>query len=196
MKILLQSTKIVNKHPKTWKKIGEIKGNIKIINKKEIINDTIEKKELPQLSQVLRSLYMKIHPDHFTQYPEQQEVNEQSMMILQGFITTLKDSKPLDPPAQLKNISLEFFLRTNKPAHFQKAKLIIHYTGNNKNVLHAMFNKFFQQTKLADGFIWDPELWPKRIVTQDDLNERYNTYKAESAQSENTQSGYNQYSYT
>lgn len=122
----------------------------------------------PLLSTIIRQLYLRIHPDHFAMYPEQQKVNEQSMMTLQGFLSSLKSSSATEKITYVKNERLYFFIRGEQPGHFRKAELVLHYTGGSKEIVYNMLNKFFIQVGLADGFTWDSMYWPRKLLTRED----------------------------
>ncbi len=122
----------------------------------------------PLLSAVLRKLYVLIHPDFFEMYPEQQETNTQSLMTLQGFLSGLKNASVTEKITHVKNEKLYFYLRGDQPGHFRKAELILHYTGGSKDIVYNMLNKFFIQLGIADGFKWDIEYWPRKLITAED----------------------------
>lgn len=68
-----------------------------------------EAENLPDFQSLLRALYKKVHPDLLrSNYPEQAAVNESSMQIMNGLLSTLKEVNSY-PPQGVKQIP--FYVR-------------------------------------------------------------------------------------
>ncbi len=119
-----------------------------------------EVKRVPALSAVMRSLVTKVHPDLFTAYPEQLQVNETSLSMLQGYLSALKDATGSQFPG-VRNEKLPFYFRTNTPGSFRLVNLVLHVPGGkNKEAITTQLTTFFKSVGLADSFTWDREYFP------------------------------------
>ena len=158
----------------SFQKIGKADVNIKT---KKVYVPNAETQaaapaKVPYLNDVLRNLWKRIHPDLMVAYPVQREVNEQSLMTLQGLLTALKDTSGDNRYPRIANAVLVFYLRGDKPGHVRKAELLLHTTGTAcKDIIQKQLETFFQQTGLATTFKWDAEYFPfKGVPTARDLD--------------------------
>jgi uncharacterized protein (DUF4415 family) len=116
----------------------------------------------PMLSAVMRSLFVKVHPDLFTAYPEQLATNELSLSTLQGVLSSLKDNTGHSWPSIL-NEKLRFYFRTKTPGHFRLVQLSLHMPGGkNKALAYQQLSTFFAEVGLSPEFTWDKEYFPMR----------------------------------
>ncbi|KAJ1472386.1 hypothetical protein T484DRAFT_1914810 [Baffinella frigidus] len=67
--------------------------------------------ELPSMEKVLRSLYMRVHPDLFTSFPAARAQNEEGLKVLSEFLETTKDDAP---PSKHKNFAIEFKMKPER----------------------------------------------------------------------------------
>jgi len=116
--------------------------------------------ERPKLNDILRKFWKLVHPDLFSQFPEQRKINEQSMMIFQGYLSAIKDPSGDAEYPKFRNKRIVFILRTQTPGHFLRAPLILHSSGSDKGNASRSLREFFRLVGLAEDFEWDEEYWP------------------------------------
>jgi hypothetical protein len=68
----------------------------------------------PALKAVLRQLYLRVHPDLFTDAPAEQATNQRSFIMLQDYLAAAESGAELQGRAQAFNF--EFFIRAEEAA--------------------------------------------------------------------------------
>eukprot|EP00461_Guttulinopsis_vulgaris_P000657 UN00657 len=134
----------------------------------------------------MRHLYKKIHPDLMMAYPQQREVNDKSLSVLQAFLSALKDSDGNEKYPVLRNASIPFYLRTSTPGHFQHVELLLHSEATlNKKLIEQQLSGFFKTVGVGGVFKWDDEYFPLKSKPDFKKNEeemqkqeqQYNDFK-------------------
>lgn len=90
---------------------------------------TVEKKKQLPLSKILRMLWMKVHPDLMTKFPQMKKANEDSLAQLNTFLSSIKDRDGNNAYPKAQHQSIIFYLLTDKEAHFRKVQLDLHTNG-------------------------------------------------------------------
>jgi len=115
----------------------------------------------PDFQSLLRNLYKKSHPDLLRgSNPDIADINDSSMQILNGVLTTIKTSE--FPPAIMKK--LPFWTKDAKTGQLVCKMLNIQTAGGySKNQLTACFEQFFESK-----FTWGKDYWVEK--NDDDQN--------------------------
>ena len=118
--------------------------------------------DLPTINDLLRQLYRRSHPDLLrSSYPEYADVNDGSLQILNGILSTIKSEnmEGVDaeyPPQMYK--TLPFYVKSGKQdGGIECFELIIRMTGgDSRKVLMKSFTEFFVRSGISkDGkFQW------------------------------------------
>lgn len=152
----------------TFKKVGKVE--VAALTAEKIQEDKVAAKakkdaaapkRIPTLNDLMRNFYKKIHPDLMLAYPEQREQNDQSLSVLQSFLTSLKDNNGNEKYPVLRNATLPFYLRTPKQGHFQHVELLLHSEATlNKKLIEQQLVGFFKTAGVGSQFKWDDEYFP------------------------------------
>lgn len=135
--------------------------------------------QLPLLSNVMKKLYFKVHPDRFGTAPEEvRRTNEDSFQRLSGFMGTIRAKEDHLPPADVQR--LRFFVK-EEGDELREVELVLRTTGGNcKNVVAKSLGEFFAQVGLPERFEWDPGMWgynlsleQRRVTSHTDDEELY-----------------------
>ncbi len=121
--------------------------------------------EAPDFATMIRQLYRKSHPDLLRHsHPEYAEVNDQSMQVLNGILTTIKTNEY--PPRIVKDIT--FYMKVTSDGEYKPFLLSVRTGGGDcKGCLTDAFGSFFIATGLSpDGkFVWNKEYFPLELDT-------------------------------
>jgi len=116
---------------------------------------------------LLRSLFKRSHPDLLRHaHPDLAAINDQSIQILNGILSTIKDPNSY-PPQMIKDIPLH--VRFPPQNHIEEHVLKIRTGGGDcKKHLTEIFQNFFVETKISpDGkFIWGKDYFPKQHAAE------------------------------
>lgn len=112
----------------------------------------------PLLQQTLRKFYLRVHPDLFTHYPKQKDVNQESFSRFQAFLDDVRDKDTAPPRAGLH--SYRFFLKTKEDGRFQEVALELRTTGGDcRNLVQRSLEAFFKECGLPEKFVWAEGDW-------------------------------------
>jgi len=121
---------------------------------------------LPVFSTLLRQVYRKAHPDLLrAKHPELATVNDKSMQLLNGVLTTIKTQNEY-PAAIVQNIPFYLLQSESEGGGTKCVELRIKTAGGDcKRALTQSFELFFQNAAIAckDGshrFAWESEFFP------------------------------------
>lgn len=131
------------------------------INYKEIEKEKLS--NLPDFQKLIRELYKKAHPDIlYSTYPKEASVNDASMQILNGIITTLKSTEEY-PQATRKKIP---FYMKGSTSKLECRHLDIRIGGGYcKKQLTKSFEAFFADCGIHRGsFNWNSGYFPFAIT--------------------------------
>ncbi len=125
----------------------------------------IEVDNSPNFSIMIRQLYRRSHPDLLrASHLEQSIVNDQSMQVLNGVLSSVKTYNEY-PPQIVKRM----------PFHMKKAGTdeltcvnlnIVTAGGDSKRQITRTFQEFFVKAGISeDGkFVWDKEYFPTSLI--------------------------------
>lgn len=124
----------------------------------------------PMFKEVWRKFQLKVHPDLFSQFPELQKVNADSLQRLQGLLNEVKSlERPEEDRVRARLEKLQFFVRAPAPAgvtvdpskpHFLKVPVNIQINGEYAhNSLATSLSKLFTAVGLPPRFHWGPEFF-------------------------------------
>ena len=119
-----------------------------------------EDPDRPSLQALLRSLYMRAHPDVIRHsQPDLADVNNASMQVLNGVLSTLKVHNSYPPRL---NQTIPFHVKTNDSIKSFELKLVT-AGGDSKRQLTESFAVFFREIGVLQGkdFRWDREYFPE-----------------------------------
>ena len=131
---------------------------------------------LPDFQKLIREVYKKAHPDIlYSTYPKEASVNDSSMQILNGIMTTLKSSEEY-PPATRKKIP--FYIKVSNSKLECKYLDIQIGGGYCKKQLTKSFEVFFADCGIHNGsFSWNNSYFPFQITNslhlKGDSNKEY-----------------------
>ena len=115
---------------------------------------------VPQFSQLLKTFYLKAHPDLIRSVNSQySEENDNSFQQLNEVISSIKECNSY-PPQISKSLAFNLM---NKDRQFTKVNLIIKTPGGDcRKLLSKTFQDFFQSAGIYDGgrFAWGKEYFP------------------------------------
>lgn len=122
-------------------------------------SDAATAKEPALFSQTFKKFNLRVHPDHFSSYPEQQSTNADSLSLLNGVISDLEAQDTKE-----ETLNLTFYTKTqadppNPAQPFQR--IDIELTGSSRKALASQIGNLFEQCGLPSEFKWDE----KYIVT-------------------------------
>jgi hypothetical protein len=116
----------------------------------------------PSLQSLLRGLYRRAHPDVIRHSePDLADVNNSSMQVLNGVLSTLKVANSF-PPRLSQHI----------PFHVKSGDTIVKYElklvtagGDSRRQLTTSFVEFFREAGILEGkeFAWDKEYYPEGV---------------------------------
>lgn len=113
--------------------------------------------EKPSLRDTVKKLNVLVHPDKFGQHPEMQSANEQSLSILQGFLSSIRTLEGQYPPAG--NHTLRFYLRKSDGEFHQIVAPLRSTGGDCQKLIEVQLAKLFEQCGLPASFTWDSGFW-------------------------------------
>lgn len=119
----------------------------------------------PNLQTLLRSLYKRAHPDIIRHSnPELAEVNNASLQVLNGVLSTLKVANAY-PPRLTQ--SIPFHVRNGEGIGQYNLRLIT-AGGDSRGQLTVSFAQFFREIGVleAKDFVWDKEYFPEEEVKE------------------------------
>lgn len=119
-----------------------------------------EDPDKPSLQALLRSLYMRAHPDVIRHsQPDLADVNNASMQVLNGVLSTLKVHNSFPPRL---NQAIPFHVKTGDSIKSFELKLVT-AGGDSKRQLTESFSVFFREIGVLQGkdFRWDKEYFPE-----------------------------------
>jgi len=122
------------------------------IRQQTLIGKTNEA-DLPEFSNLLKQFYKRAHPDLIrSSRPELADVNTESLQLLNGVLSTLKENKEY-PPLMKKRIP--FHLKIDN-GEFSKIELHVNIAGGDcKRSLSRSFQTFFQDAGICETqFSW------------------------------------------
>jgi hypothetical protein len=121
---------------------------------------------LPDFQHLLRQLYKKTHPDLLRAvHPEAAVVNDSSMQVLNGILSTIKQYNEF-PPQIVKRVP--FFVR-DPEGQMKSVELNIRTAGgDSRKTLTASFTTFFAEVGFVppdkarggSAFLWGKEYFP------------------------------------
>ena len=123
----------------------------------------------PNLQSLLRALYRRAHPDIIrSSAPELAEVNNASLQLLNGVLSTLK--VPNQYPERL-NQSIPFHVKEGETITRFELKLVT-AGGDSKRQLTATFSAFFRDIGelSTQDFSWDKEYFPMETAAETTLD--------------------------
>jgi len=125
---------------------------------------------LPLFMPLMRQIYKKVHPDLLrNSHPELARVNDTSMQVLNGVLSTIKEFGEY-PPQIIKNIP--FHMLDGNGATQLVSLRIMTAGGECKRQLTECFGVFFRETGVLssahDTFRWDKEYFPATGVAEGD----------------------------
>lgn len=145
---------------KRYKVDKNFRANNTIIDKN---ND----EQLPQFSNLLRQFYRRSHPDVLRSLNvEYADINDQSWQLLNGILSTLKESNTY-PPRMIKTIPFYIINKENQTG-FECIELNIKTDGGDcKKKITTTLQDFFIASKISiDGkFHWGKEYFPVESVS-------------------------------
>jgi hypothetical protein len=119
--------------------------------------------EAHDFGHLLRNLYKRSHPDLLRHaHPDLASINDQSMQILNGILSTVKNPNTF-PPQMIKDIP--FHVKVSPHNQIEEHVLRIRTGGGDcRKHLTDIFQQFFVETKIsADGkFNWGKDYFPKQ----------------------------------
>jgi hypothetical protein len=118
----------------------------------------------PKLQSLLRTLYMRSHPDIIRHSePGYADINSESMQLLNGVLSTLKE--PNQYPPRISQV-IPFYCKSNETIVLHELKLI-GSGGDSKRQLTDTFSQFFKEIGILDtkDFTWDKEYFPEGEAT-------------------------------
>lgn len=124
----------------------------------------------PMFKEVWRKFQLKVHPDLFSQFPELQKVNADSLQRLQGLLNEVKSlERPEEDRVRARLEKLQFFVRAPAPPgvaadpskpHFLRVPINIQINGEYAhNSLASSLSKLFTAAGLPPRFHWGPEFF-------------------------------------
>lgn len=118
----------------------------------------------PPLSKVMRLFVARVHPDKFGAYPKEQQVNEQSLSELTGFLSNVSNPEERFAPAQ--KISMEFYIYGSDDGGgggnpLNKIDFKLRTTGGDcKRLVQRQLTELFQTAGVPKpDFTWDEKFW-------------------------------------
>ena len=114
----------------------------------------------PPLSKVMRMFVARVHPDKFGAYPKEQQVNEQSLSELTGFLSNVSNPEERFAPAQ--KISMEFYIHgSDDGSPLNKIDFKLRTTGGDcKRLVQRQLTELFQTAGVPKpDFTWDEKFW-------------------------------------
>lgn len=137
----------------------------------------------PQFREIWRKFQLRVHPDLFSQYPDLQAKNNESLQRLQGILNEAKTSEGRSAEELLKPRieHLEFFVRTNIKStgqesgspRFLRVPITIRIPGNNcQHVLAEALSELFSHCGLPSRFHWGSEYWNSTYVVRPEASEQ------------------------
>lgn len=121
--------------------------------------NNVDGSALPSFSGLLRKIYMKSHPDLLkASHPEYASVNDDSIQVLNGIISTIKEANQY-PPQIVKTIP--FHVKNGNDVRC--ISLDIKTAGGDcRNQLKNAFQRFFAEAGVLEhgSFRWDKEYFP------------------------------------
>jgi hypothetical protein len=128
---------------------------------------------LPLFMPLMRQIYKKVHPDLLrSAHPELAKVNDNSMQVLNGVLSTIKMFGEY-PPQIIKNIPFHM-LDGNGSTRLVSLRIMT-AGGECKRQLTECFGAFFHETGVLpsdqDTFRWDKDYFPTVGVTEDEDDE-------------------------
>lgn len=114
----------------------------------------------PNLQSLLRSLYLRAHPDVIRHSePALADVNNASMQVLNGVLSTLKVHNSYPP--RLSQV-IPFHVKTGDSIKSFELKLVT-AGGDSRRQLTESFSVFFREAGILQGrdFQWDKEYFPE-----------------------------------
>ncbi|KAK3260137.1 hypothetical protein CYMTET_30892 [Cymbomonas tetramitiformis] len=113
--------------------------------------------EAPRLREVMRELQKQVHPDKFTMHPEAQAVNQESLSVLQGFLSSVKKLQGEYPPAGVHR--LKFHIRGRNDELRQVGTVLKTTGGDCRKLVEVSLSGLFTHCGLSPIFRWDPGYW-------------------------------------
>lgn len=130
-------------------------------------------KPTPPLSRVMRMFVARVHPDKFVYYPEEQQVNEESLSQLTGFMSNVSNPDEEFMPAQ--KIAMHFWVietvdddndgngteTETETETLRKVEFALRTTGGDcKNLVQRQLEDLFRSVGIEDPtFEWDDKFW-------------------------------------
>lgn len=111
----------------------------------------------PQLREVMRELQKQVHPDKFTMHPEAQAANQESLAVLQGFLSSVKKLQGEYPPAGVHR--LKFHIRGQNNELRQVGTVLKTTGGDCRKLVEVSLSNLFATCGLSPIFRWDPGYW-------------------------------------
>ena len=109
------------------------------------------------LSKVMRLFVAKVHPDKFGAFPVQQEVNEESLSALTGFLSNVSNPEEDFMPAQ--KIAMKFYVQDDE--QLKQVNFQLRTTGGDcKNLVKKQLTALFESVGVPQPeFTWDDKFW-------------------------------------
>ena len=114
----------------------------------------------PPLSKILRMFVARVHPDKFVAFPDEQQVNENSLSELTGYLSNVANPDEEWMPAQ--TISMPFFLQgTGDDESLRRIDFRLRITqGDCKRLVQKQLEELFKTAGVPDpAFTWDDKFW-------------------------------------
>jgi hypothetical protein len=132
----------------------------------------VDKEALPDFQHLIRQLFKKAHPDLVRSSNEEYAArNEESMQVLNGVLSSIKDTEGYPPAIKKK---LQFHMKDGNGGYSSRELSINTGGGDSKKALTRTFATFFKDTGIHDGdFEWGKDYFPPVELKKHETPEGY-----------------------